>query len=180
VINDLGDGKTVEFPPYAIDFLLDTTRAAANLVFMNVLERYPNIKFLLAHSGGFLPFAGYRMAGYLSQATRKPMDKVLDELRKFYVDLAISGTPSALPSTIAFIPYQQITYGSDYPYAPLFGVKKNLESILHHPLKLNETVVDSLFFHSANRLVEKRLQHWRGIWSADDTAACDGLPLAKS
>ena len=35
---------------------LDTTIAAAALVFGGVIERYPNINFLMVHGGGFLPY----------------------------------------------------------------------------------------------------------------------------
>ena len=35
---------------------LDTTIAAASLVFAGVLDRYPDLKFCFAHGGGFMPF----------------------------------------------------------------------------------------------------------------------------
>lgn len=42
---------------FAADFLLDTTRAVVNLVMSGSMDRYPNIKFILAHGGGFVPYA---------------------------------------------------------------------------------------------------------------------------
>ncbi|CAM6098229.1 unnamed protein product [Calypogeia fissa] len=120
---------------YVIDFLLDTSRAALNLVFRNVTTDYPNIKFILAHSGGFLPFAAYRAAGGLAILSGSPSEAIqamyLEKLKNdFHVDLAISASPTALPSTTAFFNVTQITFGSDYPYAPVPGIVTNVQEIL--------------------------------------------------
>ena len=53
-------------PPFMADFLLDTTRTAITLVRSGAMKRYPNMKIILAHGGGFLPFAVYRFAGMIS------------------------------------------------------------------------------------------------------------------
>ncbi|MFG2857942.1 amidohydrolase family protein [Streptomyces mirabilis] len=49
-------------PPFAADFLLDTTRAAYLLVRNGIARTYPNIRFILSHAGGFVPYASHRMA----------------------------------------------------------------------------------------------------------------------
>lgn len=43
------------------EFTFNTTRAASNLIFSGTLERYPNIKFILAHAGGTLPYLQWRI-----------------------------------------------------------------------------------------------------------------------
>jgi len=43
-------------PQFFVEFLCDTTRAAVNLIFSGTMERYPQIKWILAHAGGFLPY----------------------------------------------------------------------------------------------------------------------------
>ncbi len=48
-------------PAYA-DFLLDTTRAAISLVLNRVPRRYPDLKMILSHAGGFVPYAAHRWA----------------------------------------------------------------------------------------------------------------------
>ncbi|MDT5208187.1 MAG: 6-methylsalicylate decarboxylase [Mycobacterium sp.] len=48
--------------PFAADFLLDTTRAAYLLVRNGIRRKNPNIKFILSHAGGFVPYASHRMA----------------------------------------------------------------------------------------------------------------------
>lgn len=110
-------GPTVPgLPAYAADFLLDTVRAALNLARRGVLTRYPHIRFLLAHAGGFVPFAAGRLAPAASPHGN-PVDG-LRLLRRFWFDTALSGTPWALPPLLRFAKKGHVTYGSDFPYAP--------------------------------------------------------------
>ncbi len=103
-------------PPFAADFLLDTTRAALNLARQGVLTRYPHVRFLLAHAGGFVPFAAGRLA--LAASPRNNPIEGLRLLRRFSFDTALSGTPWALPTLLRFAAKGHVTYGSDFPYAP--------------------------------------------------------------
>lgn len=111
-----GPGVT-GLPAFAVDFLLDTTRAATNLVRNGVLQRYPNLKIILAHAGGFVPYAAERIAMTLSFLTQRQLGDVLDDLRSFYFDTALS-PPTALPSLLAFAQPDHVLFGSDWPYAP--------------------------------------------------------------
>ena len=43
-------------------------------------------------------------------------------LQRFYFDVALSSTPSALASLLAFTGPDHVTFGSDFPYAPAFAV----------------------------------------------------------
>jgi 6-methylsalicylate decarboxylase len=105
-------------PPFAADFLLDTTRAAYLLVRNGVPRRYPNIRFILSHAGGFLPYASHRMAVALASDTgRSPLD-ILDDFRGFCFDTALSSSPAALPTLLAFARPGHVLFGSDWPFAP--------------------------------------------------------------
>jgi len=44
-----------------VGFLMDTTLAAASLVFSGVAERFPNIKWVLGHLGGAIPYLAERL-----------------------------------------------------------------------------------------------------------------------
>ena len=112
-------GPTVPgVPAFAADFLLDTTRAAYRLVQNGALRRFPDLKIILSHAGGFVPYASHRlMAALLAEGGRTPAD-VLDDLRSFYFDTALSGSPAALPSLLAFAKPGRVLFGSDWPYAP--------------------------------------------------------------
>lgn len=117
--------------PWATDFLLDTTRAAFLLVRNGIRQRYPDITFILSHAGGFVPYASYRMAMAITADTGRDPFAVLEELSDFYFDTALSSSPAALPSLLAFAKPGHITFGSDFPFAPSFVAKMfsdNLES----------------------------------------------------
>jgi predicted TIM-barrel fold metal-dependent hydrolase len=105
-------------PPFAVDFLLDTTRAAYLLVCNGIRRRYPKIRFILSHAGGFLPYASHRIAVILADQTGRPLPEVLDELSGFYFDTAVSSTAAALPSLLAFAQPGHVLYGSDWPFLP--------------------------------------------------------------
>src|SRR6201987_4538691 len=49
-------------PVPLVDVLLDTTRSAVQLVLNGTLGRYPATRIILAHAGGFLPYAAMRFA----------------------------------------------------------------------------------------------------------------------
>jgi predicted TIM-barrel fold metal-dependent hydrolase len=103
-------------PVFIADFLLDTTRAAIRLAASGTLDRCPDLKLILSHAGGFVPYAAHRISGAASP-TRNPIDGIA-QLQKFYFDTALSGSPTALPSLFAFAKPGHVTFGSDWPYAP--------------------------------------------------------------
>jgi 6-methylsalicylate decarboxylase len=113
-------GPTVDgVLPFAADFLLDTSRAAYLLVRNGIRRRYPNIRFILSHAGGFVPYASYRMAmGITSDVGGSPADH-LDDFASFYFDTALSSSAAALPSLLAFAKPGHVTFGSDFPFAPV-------------------------------------------------------------
>ena len=105
--------------PWAADFLLDTTRAAYLLVRNGIRRKYPNIRFILSHAGGFVPYASHRMAvAVLADTGRSPADS-LDDFSSFYFDTALSSSAAALPTLLAFAKPGHITFGSDFPLAPV-------------------------------------------------------------
>lgn len=122
-------------PTFTADFLLDTTRTAISLVLSGAMERYSDIRWILAHAGGFLPYISHRvlltmlrgepkwkLAG-LAMDRKRAVAKRLEVFRRFYYDVALSSTPAAFPSLLAVADPSRILYGSDYPFAPATAVK---------------------------------------------------------
>jgi predicted TIM-barrel fold metal-dependent hydrolase len=105
-----------DVPAFVADFLLDTTRAAILLARSGTLERYPDLKIILAHAGGIVPYAAYRISA-ASSPSGNPFDGIA-ALKRFYFDTALSGSPTALPSLLAFAEPDHVLFGSDFPYAP--------------------------------------------------------------
>ena len=102
-----------------VGFLMDTTVAAAHLVFAGVSERYPCITWVLGHLGGAIPFLAERLdRGYeafpecRANISRKPSEY----LREFYLD-TVNFDPRALQLAIDFCGVDHILAGSDYPHA---------------------------------------------------------------
>ncbi len=117
-------GPTVDgIAPFAADFLLDTTRAAYLLVRSGIRRNYPNIRFILSHAGGFVPYASHRMAVAMMGDTGRSITDSLDDFAGFYFDTALSSSAAALPSLLAFAKPGHVTFGSDWPFAPVVAGK---------------------------------------------------------
>jgi predicted TIM-barrel fold metal-dependent hydrolase len=119
---ELPSGRIDGIPPFAADFLLDTTRAAFRLVRSGVMRRYPSLKIILSHAGGFVPYASHRLAAALTLETQRSPAEILEDFASFYFDTALSGSPAALPSLLAFAKPGHVLFGSDWPYAPAIAV----------------------------------------------------------
>jgi len=106
-------------PPFVADFLLDTTRAAVNLVRHGVIARYPSLRVILSHAGGFIPYAAARVASLAESADGRHLarDEFLDALRGFWFDTALSASPYTLPTLLSFARPDRVLFGSDWPYA---------------------------------------------------------------
>jgi predicted TIM-barrel fold metal-dependent hydrolase len=120
-------------PPFVADFLLDTTRAAYLLVRNLIRSRYPNIRFILANAGGFVPYAAHRLAiSILGDTRRNPLDS-LEEFSSFFFDTSLSSSPAGLPNLLSFANPSHITFGSDIPFAPLAASKYFTEGVDSYP-----------------------------------------------
>jgi aminocarboxymuconate-semialdehyde decarboxylase len=96
----------------------DTSLAFAKLIFSGVLERYPRLKFLLAHAGGFLPYTWGRLdRGYQIQdsAARKISKPPSEYIKLLHFD-TIAHSRMALEYLIANFGADHVLLGSDYPY----------------------------------------------------------------
>lgn len=97
---------------------LDTTIAAACLAFGGVMERHPNLKILLVHGGGFVPYQyGRWNHGWAVRDEPRRHLNVTPEasLRRFYYDTITHGKP-ALDYLVATMGADHVVLGSDYPY----------------------------------------------------------------
>ena len=97
---------------------LDTTIAAACLVFGGVIERFPNIRFFMVHGGGFTPYqAGRWQHGWhVRPEPQKHLKKPPAEtIRTFYWDTILHGKP-ALEFLVSEFGASHVMLGSDYPY----------------------------------------------------------------
>jgi predicted TIM-barrel fold metal-dependent hydrolase len=107
-------------PGFLVEFLCDTTRAATNLILSGAMERYPNIRWILAHAGGFTPYIAWRLslANMLPQYFDQAPQGVLTYLKRFWFDTALSPSPYAMAALNELVGPSKILFGSDFPFAP--------------------------------------------------------------
>ncbi len=101
-----------------VGFTLDTTLAAAKLVFSGVAERFPGIRWVLCHLGGAIPYLAERLdRGFFAfKECRENISKPPSEyLRHFYYD-TVNFDVNALKLAIAFAGADHLVAGSDYPH----------------------------------------------------------------
>jgi len=101
-----------------IGFTFDTTLAAAKLVFSGVVERFPGIRWVLAHLGGAIPYLAERLdRGYAAfEECRRNISKPPSAyLKDFFYD-TVNFDPEALRLAVDFAGTSQLVAGSDYPH----------------------------------------------------------------
>ncbi len=135
-----------------IGFTYDTTLAAAKLVFSGIPERFPRIKWVLAHLGGAIPYLAERLdRGYSAfrecrENIRRPPSEYLKE---FYFD-TVNFDPGALRLAIEFAGTDHLVAGSDYPHQ-IGSLEKMVSSI--KSLDLPEKDNDNILGANAARLL---------------------------
>jgi predicted TIM-barrel fold metal-dependent hydrolase len=107
------------WPGFMIEYPFDTTRAAVNLLFSGALERFPNIRFILSHAGGTLPFLAWRLSvapmidKRLQQRTR---EEIFAGLKTFWYDNALASGAAPMGALTHIAAPERIVFGSDWPF----------------------------------------------------------------
>lgn len=97
---------------------LESTLAVSHLIFGGVLDRYPKLKFVVAHGGGYLAHYRARMDhGWKARPDSSTIikKKPSSYLKKFYFD-TITFDTGMLNSLIELYGAKHVLMGSDYPY----------------------------------------------------------------
>ena len=112
------EAKGWDIPRMLIDYPFETTRVAVNLILKGVVQRYPDIKFILSHSGGTLPFLAHRIAIFDEDMPFQENypEGAMSYFRKFWFDTALSGHAIPLAGLMGIADKSRILFGSDYPY----------------------------------------------------------------
>ena len=101
-----------------VGFLADTTLAAAKLVFAGVPDRYPNIKWVLSHLGGAIPYLAERLdRGWeaFPDCRADIQKRPTEYLRRFYYD-TVNFDPMAVRLAVDFAGADRVMAASDYPH----------------------------------------------------------------
>jgi len=107
------------FPAGYTELVFDTTRAITNMLYTGMLEKYPNIRWIMPHMGGVAPFLLFRLSGI--EDDPKARDRVpagvATYLKRFWYDVAQSPSPLALKALLEIVDPSRILFGTDYPSA---------------------------------------------------------------
>jgi 6-methylsalicylate decarboxylase len=122
-------------PPSLYEFTFDTTRAVASLLYSGTLDRYPDLRMILSHAGGTVPFLAQRLtyAATINPALthRRPAD-LFGSLRRLYYDTAMSANPHTLAALSSLIGPSHILFGSDYPFMPEPTTGETIDGLRAH------------------------------------------------
>jgi predicted TIM-barrel fold metal-dependent hydrolase len=159
-------------PNALIEVPFETTRVVTNLMYSGSLNRYKNIKYILSHGGGTIPYVAWRISliSYGQKNKKTPVIRALYDflvkgspeyglkmLKDMYYDTAIVSGSYTLNTLNEFAGTSRIVFGSDFPMAKVAPiVAKNLDK---HPgfseqdhEKINYKNCRELFPHMGNTI----------------------------
>lgn len=103
----------------SIGYPFDSTLAITRLIFSGVFEKYPTLKFVIAHLGGTVPYLVERMdRSYreLPSDCKTALPKSPSEyFKRVYYD-TVSFYKPALTCAYMFVGPERLLFGSDYPH----------------------------------------------------------------
>lgn len=101
-----------------IGHAFEATLATSHLIFDGVVVRYPDLKIVVVHGGGYLPaYAGRIDHGWRARAdvSEGVPDLPTSYLRKFFFDTMVF-EPAQVEYLAGLYGAEQIVLGTDYPY----------------------------------------------------------------
>jgi uncharacterized protein len=145
IVSDYTDEKLSQYYEWQlVGWPHDTTSAMFRIVFSGVFDRYPSLRIVTHHSGGFVPLLAPRFANIWPDfETEHPLSTnisrpFIDHFRNFYCDTAMSGySPKALELAVDFFGSDRVLFGSDAPFGVQAGqtfISETLRSIAAMPL----------------------------------------------
>ena len=100
----------------AIDYPHETTRTAVDMIMRRTLQINPDVKVILSHAGGNLPWIIPCLAMAVrsvppNQARGITYEDWMDGLKRFYYDLALSSSREGLDLLLKMVPGDHVLYG---------------------------------------------------------------------
>ena len=106
-------------PDSLIDFPADTTRAIARLHYGNTFARTPDVKYVLSHAGGTVPYLAGRF-GIIDEMNVIPgaeaRGTAAETFRRLYWDTALSWGDPVLRMLREIVGIDRVVFGTDFPY----------------------------------------------------------------
>jgi aminocarboxymuconate-semialdehyde decarboxylase len=95
----------------------ETALATAHLIFGGIVDRYPNLRFILSHNGGAVPatWGRWRHTARVIPEARVRRENFDDYLQHFFFD-GISHDADGLARSVRLAGAHNVVLGTDYPY----------------------------------------------------------------
>lgn len=115
-----------------IEAPFETTRAVTNLIHSGTTKRHPDVRYILSHGGGTVPYLAWRIAlsMYVKKEARPSVLRMIYDfmieggpvsglkvLRNMYYDTALSSSPYALRAMQELVGSSHIVFGTDLPFS---------------------------------------------------------------
>jgi predicted TIM-barrel fold metal-dependent hydrolase len=113
---------SIGLPAPILEYPFDTTRMLTSLLMSGALARYPDIKLIVPHGGGAVPYLAARIAraagAAFNSGTRTPQAEAMQLLRSVYYDLTAMSESGNIALLREFVPADRLLVGYDYPFRP--------------------------------------------------------------
>ncbi|KAI1263587.1 hypothetical protein F5Y18DRAFT_122352 [Xylariaceae sp. FL1019] len=147
-------------PQPMIDYPHETTRTAVDLITSGRIRAHSNVKIILSHAGGTLPYLALRPAAMLpylpvnmqeGEPKTSLAEEFVEDARSFYFDTALSAGPLTLGLLKDFAMPGHVLFGSDFPYAPTPAIRQ-MNGLLDKFVERDGDFVSSINHDAAMRL----------------------------
>jgi aminocarboxymuconate-semialdehyde decarboxylase len=128
--------------------VIEVSTAAMRLILSGTMERHPNLKVVMSHTGGALPYQSGRMDKNTKAAKLpKPASTYM---KRMYTD-TVSPHSAGMKFAIDYYGIDNVMYGTDYPcWDPATCLK------LIDEIGLSQTDRQKLFYDNARRILGLR------------------------
>jgi aminocarboxymuconate-semialdehyde decarboxylase len=133
---------------FGLGRVIEVSVGAARLILSGLMEHCPNLKVVLSHTGGALPYQSGRMDKN-SKAAKLPQP-VSSYMKRMYTD-TVSPHAMGMKFAIDYYGIDNVMYGSDYPcWEPAEALKLLAE------IQFSEADKEKLFVSNARRILNLR------------------------
>ena len=107
-----GTGSRSEREPYSLRFINEETTAVYGLINSNVLKDFPDLKIVVSHGGGAIP---YQLGRFQAGSMRRPEgDQFIDGMKKLYFDTVLY-TKEAIELLLRVVGPENALFGAECP-----------------------------------------------------------------
>ncbi|WP_235009642.1 amidohydrolase family protein [Mycobacterium sp. 3519A] len=123
-------------PAPVLEVAFETTRTFTDMLYVRLFQRFPRIRFIVAHCGAALPALSGRLrllglASWVPNPHGLTAEELADALRRLHLDTAAT-CPTSLAAAMAMTTPDKLVYGSDcgVPCSSEASMNRNLQALL--------------------------------------------------